>query len=113
MKSPGVEVKDARTLAEALREVEHWHSLGIDAQAAALLHLSLLPSQQIDPILYTERKPEAKDCNSKGQCWRFNPGNPGLSSPFLVHDSWVLSSRPIGTHWLPHDVPALPANFKP
>lgn len=105
-------MKDARTLAEALRKVDHWHSLGIDAQAAALLNLLSSPDQQLAPIPYTEREPEAKDCNNKGQCWRFNPGNPGLSSPFLVHDSWVFSCHKIGTHWLPHDVPSLPTNFK-
>lgn len=102
---------NVKDLAEAIRNIPEWNALGIDAQAAALLRLPMLTKHA--PIPYTEREPGAKDCNNKGQCWRFNPGNPGLSSPFLVHDNWVFSSHSIGSHWLPHDVPTLPTNFKP
>lgn len=102
---------DLKTLAEALRGVDQWHGLGIDAQAAALLRLPEFKPATPTPTPYTDRGPEPSDLNSEGQCWRFNPAQPGSSSPFLTHDSWVLSSRKIGTHWLPHDAPCLPTNF--
>lgn len=108
---------DTRDLAESLRNVEQWHGLGIDAQAKAILNLPeiqnlILGGISMTPVSYETAEPEEKDCNEKGECWRFNPGNKGFSNPFLVHDSWVLSRRKIGTHWLPHNSPYLPANFK-
>ena len=113
---------NAKVLAEALRKVGQWHGLGIDAQAVAILTLpevkeafisaTLSPPKSPNPISYEAKEPELEDCNEDGECWRFNAGCKGYSSPFLIHDSWVLSSRKIGTHWLPYNTPSLPANFK-
>lgn len=105
----------ALQLAEQLRGVPEWNALGIDGQAVSLLKLPLFSEpvrgEVPEPVSYKECKPGPEHCDSEGRCWRFNPGNPGLSSPFLVHDSWVLSSREIGTHWLPHNTPCLPSDF--
>lgn len=103
-------------LASEIRGVSGWNSLGIDLQADSLLRLPFflehLKVGSPDPVPYKKGKPGPEHCDSEGRCWRFNPAQPGSSSPFLVHDSWVLSSREIGTHWLPHDAPSLPTNFK-
>lgn len=104
-------------LAQEIRNIGEWNALGIDRQAASLLQLPSLsslaqPPGIPEPVAYADGKPEASDLNDDGECWRFNPGSRGKSSPFLVHDSWVLSCREIGTHWLPHDTPCLPSNFR-
>jgi hypothetical protein len=61
---------------------------------------------QPSPVPVAEGLPGPKDCDTEGACWWFNPGVKVSSNPFIAFSSWrltpMLSSKPMGTHWLPH-----------
>ena len=76
-------------LTDDRREV---HALAVEARAAALLE-----QRHPTPVPVAERLPEPEDCDARGWCWYWQPGEECWEMVPVVTGTWDVWS-----HWLPH-----------